>query len=379
MSDFETNEPGENSLEKAYQDGLSETYTPAAPAPQKPTLRGLFFGDDGLRAGWSVLLFLLLVAATGVAVFLALKYSHHLPPKSGRPDPHAAAKPLAPRTQVIGEAVQFMLFALPAFLMSLIERRSFGRYGLALRSTLKDFLIGLCWGFAMLSLLIGALFATHSIAFDGVLLHGAPALLYAAKWGLVFFLVGLSEEFIFRGYLQYTVARGIAGITRTMSPGNRHTHVISFWGAAFLFSFLFFILAHTGNPGETIWGLLQVGLAGITFAFSLWRTGTLWWAIGFHTAWDWAQSYFYGTADSGTITQGHLLATHAIGRTLLSGGADGPEGSLLCVPALLLTMLVIHLTLPRRVYPLTPDQSEPAQSEPLAYSPGAVLLPEELG
>jgi hypothetical protein len=80
-----------------------------------------------------------------------------------------------------------------------------------------------------------------------------------------------------------------------------------------------------------------------------------------HTSWDWAQSYFYGTPDSGTISQGHLIASHPIGAKFLSGGPDGPEGSVLVIPALLLVALVIHLTLPRRNYPLTPDQSPPAE------------------
>jgi membrane protease YdiL (CAAX protease family) len=117
------------------------------------------------------------------------------------------------------------------------------------------------------------------------------------------------------------------------------------------------MFAHLGNKGETPWGILQVGLAGAVFAFSLWRTGSLWWAIGFHCSWDWAQSYFYGTNDSGLASLGHLFNSHPMGNAMLSGGNTGPEGSILCTPIFLLIAVIIHFTLPRRNYPLTPDQS----------------------
>ena len=117
---------------------------------------------------------------------------------------------------------------------------------------------------------------------------------------------------------------------------------------------------HLGNKGETAPGIFAVGLAGAVFAFSLYRTGSLWWGIGIHTSWDWAQTYFYGTADSGLIAVGHLFNTRATGPVLLSGGSVGPEGSVFVIPTLLLVALVIHLTLPKRTYPLTPDQSAPA-------------------
>ena len=176
----------------------------------------------------------------------------------------------------------------------------------------------------------------HAIAFDGLALHGAPALAFGLKWALAFLCVGLFEEFLTRGYLQYTLARGISGLTRFIAPTSRHAHAIGFWVAAFLFSVCLFMSGHIGNPGETLPGILAVGLAGAVFAFSLYRTGTLWWAIGMHAAWDWAQTFFYGVSDSGIAATGHLLGSHPTGRTLLSGGSTGPEGSLLVLPTLLL-------------------------------------------
>ncbi len=333
---------------------------PAETSPAAPRNR-IFFGDDGLRAGWSIALFLAPFLSLFAIGWLALHY--HLVPT---PHTSKTGKDLAltPTLAIIGEGVQFVLVAGAALLMSLIERRSFGRYGLTPHRMLPDFSIGLVWGLLMLSLLIGTLRLTHHLSFDGLALHGFPALTYALKWAFAFLFVGLFEEFFFRGYLQFTLARGVAGIVRTLSPANPHAHLISFWVSAFLLSGCIFAYTHTGNHGENPAGILAVALAGAVFAFSLWRTGSLWWAIGFHTAWDWAQSYLYGTPDSGNLVQGHLLATHPIGSPLLSGGTAGPEGSLFVIPTLLLAGLVIHLTLPRRAYPLTPDQTPPQRTPP---------------
>jgi membrane protease YdiL (CAAX protease family) len=85
---------------------------------------------------------------------------------------------------------------------------------------------------------------------------------------------------------------------------------------------------------------------GVVFTLALWRTGSLWWAIGFHMAWDWAQSFLYGVPDSGYLIQGRLFATEALGNPLLSGGADGPEGSVFSIAVLLLVIVVLWFTKP---------------------------------
>jgi membrane protease YdiL (CAAX protease family) len=87
-------------------------------------------------------------------------------------------------------------------------------------------------------------------------------------------------------------------------------------------------------------------LVSLVFCLSLWRTGSLWWAIGFHAAWDWAESFLYGVADSGVMIQDHFRSTHPLGSPILSGGLTGPEGSIYILPILGLTAVVILLTLP---------------------------------
>jgi uncharacterized protein len=205
---------------------------------------------------------------------------------------------------------------------------SFSRLGTA---RVARFFFGLVWGFVAVSALMFTLWKAGLLGFDGLMLHGGLVWTYAVEWGLVFVLGGIFEESQVRGYLQFTLARGIG-----------------FWWGALLLSFLFGF-SHGSNPGESPVGLFAAGAIGLMFCLSLWYTGSLYWAIGFHAAWNWGQSYFYGTSNSGGMVQGHLIGEHPMGKVLWSGGATGPEGSLFVVPLILLIALAMWLWWGRRV------------------------------
>ena len=190
--------------------------------------------------------------------------------------------------------------------MSRIERRPFGVFGLGGTHRLPQFFAGLFWGVVCLSLLVGLLRLLGFLQFDALLLGGGAAVRYGVLWAIGFLLVALLEETLLRGYAQYTLARGFAGIYGAIFKKTRHRHALGFWTAALILSFVFGI-GHTINPGESPIGLLGAGLVGLVFCFALYRTGSLWWAIGIHAAWDWSQSFLYGVADSGLMAEGHLL------------------------------------------------------------------------
>ena len=71
------------------------------------------------------------------------------------------------------------------------------------------FWIGAVWGFAGISLLMFSLYGLHAFSFGHVVLHGVRLARFAAFWAVMFLLVGLFEEFLLRGYTQFTLARGI--------------------------------------------------------------------------------------------------------------------------------------------------------------------------
>ena len=160
------------------------------------------------------------------------------------------------------------------------------------------------------------------LVFDGKALRGLSALGYGLVWLLDFMIVGIREEALFRGYLQATLTRGIG-----------------FWPAAILLSLLFGA-GHLQNAGESITGIMGVIAHALFYCLLLRLSGSLWLGIGFHAAWDWAQSYLYGTPQSGHMMQGHLFIAHARGNPLMSGGSAGPEGSLLGLPAQVIGLFV---------------------------------------
>jgi uncharacterized protein len=238
---------------------------------------------------------------------------------------------LTPRSGGFFEGLQLLMIVIATGVLALVERKSLFAYGFQGTARATRFFSGLVWGFICISTLVLVLWKTGFLAFDGQVLHGGTILRYAAEWGVMFLIVGICEESLLRGYVQYTFTRGLG-----------------FWWGALIFSFLFGF-GHGHNPGESPVGLFSAGAIGLVLCLSIWYTGSLWWAVGFHAAWDWGESYFYGTADSGLIARGHLLGEHPTGKLLWSGGLTGPEGSLLIVPLLIIIALAMWLWWGRRV------------------------------
>jgi len=341
----------------------------ANPDPDPEEYRGMgwaFIGDNGLRAGWSVLIFVpiffIALFALGTAASLIVRNIVHFKPGGG-----------TALSAGIGELVPFFAMLIAAAIVGLIERRSILDFNLRGPRRLLNFFSGFAAGFAALSVLVGALAAGGWLRFGPIALTGTNILKFAALWGITFLLVGCVEEGLFRGYLQFTLTRGInfwwalaavAGlcldlVLRARGNGVWGVYAIAllgllpcfalhwlraqsagFWQAAWVTSTLFGFI-HTGNNGENWIGIFAAAAIGFVFCVSVRVTGSAWWAIGCHFAWDWAETYFYGTADSGLPAQGHFLTTNPAGNALWSGGTDGPEGSLLVLAVILLLLVAL--------------------------------------
>ncbi|HEY4009866.1 MAG TPA: CPBP family intramembrane glutamic endopeptidase [Acidobacteriaceae bacterium] len=303
---------------------------------------GIFIGPEGLRPFWGLLLYLAILLTPLLLFLLAAHLAHH-----GTPAQHASQEQ-PPFPMLIREWLLFGFVFFATWIMSRIEHRSVFDYGLPrVPQRWRWLIVGAVLGVLFQSLLILMLWSTHHLVFAGFLLRPSAGLAYGLLWGVGFVGVGFFEEFLFRGYLQFNLTRCFAGLVRSIAPTSRNAEAIGFWVAAAFISFGFG-LVHGSNPGESPIGLLCAGAAGLMFAFTLWRTGSLWWAIGLHAGWDWAQSFFFGVADSGGVSAHRLLATHPVGSTLLSGGLTGPEGSLFVFPVMVAITIVAALTLPRR-------------------------------
>ncbi len=338
-------------------DPTQSEVTPIAPVAPPPS--SVLFGRFGLRAGWSILIFVpLLVLFAAIFILAALAAAGKLPQIIA--DAHSHAPKVATHTipdiraldAFMADGLQFAALALATFILSRIERRHISVYGIG-RNRLSDFLPGAFWGLATLSILIFVLHATHVLVFDARVLYGAPVFFSGIKWLAAFLAVGLFEEYFSRGFLQYTLTRGVYGLAEKISLP--HARAIAFTIAAFFMSLLF-SAGHLHNARENPMGIVMTFLAAVIFSYALWRTGSLWWAIGFHMSWDWAQSFLYGVPDSGQISAGRLFHTHPTGNPLLSGGIDGPEGSVYVIPIMLLAALIIRFTTrPGTQPPLEPE------------------------
>jgi membrane protease YdiL (CAAX protease family) len=317
--------------------------------PPKRGIRWVFEDEDGIRAGWGVLLFVLLFVGFEILTGRVLR---HILPRG----PHSAGMPV--RLGLIMEGAQLVPLFLATGIMALIERRSLLAYGYQDTAKAVRFISGLVWGFVALSGLVLVLWKAHLLVFDGVQLHGAAIWKYGFAWAFLFLVVAVFEESTLRGYLQFTLTRGIG-----------------FWWGAVLLSLLFGF-SHGTNPGESPAGLFGAAAVGLVFCLSLWYTGSLWWALGCHASWDWAESYFYGTSDSGLVAQGHLLGEHPIGQRLWSGGATGPEGSLLALGVVAIMALFMWLWWRNRVQsPFRDSGWRPAWSRKATFE--ATLGPVE--
>ena len=334
--------------------------------PQQGDPLWIILGSHGLRAGWSILLFIVLLYlfANVIGTLLSSVVRGVL---------HVQLAGETAGSSIVGESAWVLALTLTLAILSRIEHRRLVDYYLAGPAVAARFLSGLFSGFGALSGLVGLLWWGGWIRF-GVAAHAdSNAALNAGLWAIVFLFVGLAEEGSFRCYLQFTLTRGINfwwalaavggmcvwDLTHVTSHGAGGIYLMAglgvfpclyihrrkaprreFWQAAWVGSTLFGFI-HTGNNGETWIGIFAAAAIGFVFCVSVFLTGSAWWAIGCHAAWDWAETYFYGTADSGFVARGHLFTTTPAGSVLWSGGTDGPEGSLLVLPVILLLLVAL--------------------------------------
>ena len=287
----------------------------------------LFRGPDGLRAGWRVLTFFVVLIASVWLLILAVRALLPLPRLT-------RSAFITPGRAILNETVILVGLFITTAIFARAERRSFREYGLPAHSAFgAKFWEGLVWGFAAMSAILLVLRVTGNFYFGAISLPGGKIAAFAAVWSAYFVLVGVAEEFAFRGYPLFTLARGMG-----------------FWPAAGLMALLFGAV-HLLNSGENWVGAASIVMSALLLAFTLLRTGNLWFAIGLHTAWDWAGSFFYGVPDSGISFTGHLFNPSFRGSKWMTGGSVGPEASLITLLGYVLLLILVHF----RFRQMTPE------------------------
>jgi hypothetical protein len=318
MADSEINQPHNSASSPGAGPSMPEFAAASAPS----YARTLFFGADGLRPGWGLALY-------AVSFLVLQRFAVQL--ASSR---EFGASGLW--SMLLEEFGSLLAALIPAIFLWRVESRRWGAYGLPVKQAFRlSFWGGAVWGFGAISLLIFALYSLHSFSVGHLVLHGMRLVRFAIFWAVMFLLVGLFEEFLLRGYTQFTLTRGVG-----------------FWPAALTLSCAFGLI-HLRNGGEQWPGLLAAACIGLFFCLTLRRTGDLWFAVGFHVAWDWGETFFYSVPDSGMISPGHLLNSSIRGPDWLSGGSVGPEGSVLCFAVIGLVSILFAKT-----HPLHPESAD---------------------
>jgi membrane protease YdiL (CAAX protease family) len=274
----------------------------------------MFVGPHGLRAGWRLLIYVVLAFGGSAAItVLAQKLFH---PQRGQVDAWSL---------LWQELFGFMVVFGVAMIMSRLERRPLGAYGLPGREAFgAKFWLGFLFGLLEISVLIWLIRVFGGYSFGPIVLPGPQILKMGLLYLVGFIFVGFFEEFLFRGYTLYTLADGIG-----------------FWPAALVLSLLFGG-AHLMNPGEGRVGAASVVMIALFFCFSRRRTGSLWYAVGLHASFDWGETFLYSVPNSGAVMPGHLSdAVLQAGPKWLTGGTVGPEGSLFCFLTILLQFLIV--------------------------------------
>jgi membrane protease YdiL (CAAX protease family) len=283
---------------------------PVLPAQDRaPARRGsadwVLFGPYGLRAGWRVLLYVLLAAVLAAALY---------PLVSRAVDPNGPLRLLA-------SAIVMLVSSLVAgwVMLAAVDRRPPGALGFAADpAAARDSLAGTGIGIAMLGLAV-LLLAVAGMARWVADTGSGWEYVAALAQSLAFFAVAAAaEEAAFRGYAFQALVQGLGA-----------------WPAAIATSALF-ALAHAGNPDVSAIALANIFLAGVMLAVAYLKTRSLWFATAVHLGWNWAMQSLLGFPVSGLNEwDTPLYDVRETGPDLLTGGPFGPEAGLAATLAIL--------------------------------------------
>lgn len=179
------------------------------------------------------------------------------------------------------------------------------------------------WG-----LLIGAFM--NGFAIVCALLHGDIKLYFETSVGQVplllfalfsVFIQSTSEELWCRGFLY-----------------ERLHERCPLW-VAILANAVLFAAMHILNDGVTVFAIISIGVCGLSYSLLRWYSGSIWIAMGVHTAWNFVQAFLFGLPNSGIVSEVslfHLDASTGISN-LIYDFTFGVEGAL---PALFINLMI---------------------------------------
>jgi len=287
------------------------------PERAQSSIASIFIGSNGLRAGWRFFLFALAIEG---GVFVLEEPLGQILGRLFAINPRELSAPAL----LIDEFVFCLSVFLITGIFALAERRRIDSYGLPIAQAFgKFFWKGMLAALLVVLFMAGAMILSGAMVLHGLALHGSDLARLALLWFVANILLGLAEEYTFRGYALQSLWRG-AG----------------FWPAAVITTAIF-AGDHLEKPGENAMDIGMIFFLGLVICLSVRKTGSLWWAVGWHAGFDFGQLFLIGTRNGGQTPVGRLFNVTFPGPAWLNGGDLGTEASIFMVPAAIATFVYV--------------------------------------
>ncbi|MFZ4621016.1 MAG: CPBP family intramembrane glutamic endopeptidase [Bacteroidota bacterium] len=265
------------------------------------------------RAGWRIALLLALFMGVNIAVTTPIMRVFKTIPDF----------PM----QAVGMFIAYSLLTLSTWvILKFVDKRPFHSAGLTFKANWgKELSQGLLFGSGMMSLIYLIEYSTGMVVIQYRDLTTQQSLIIFANSLALYIVVGYGEELMFRGYIFQTFAEGTNKLIATLCVS------------------LLFAAAHMSNPNASVFGIINVGLAGAWLSLAYIKTGALWLPIGMHISWNFFQGFVYSYPVSGTTSLREQIGTAVVnGPEWITGGAFGPEGGALATLMLVLCSAMIY-------------------------------------
>jgi membrane protease YdiL (CAAX protease family) len=286
-------------------------------------VKWLFVGPDGLRHGWRFLIF-------AAVIFLVVQFLEQPAIAFLAAKCHVDRSALSAPSIIVSDGFDLIVILIVTGVAARLERRRIDSYGLPINEAFGGrFWNGAITGLAAIAFVGVGMLITGGMRVHGVALHGAEIITAPVLWLLAMLLVGVMEEYLFRGYALQSLWRA-AG----------------FWPAA-LITTAVFAGDHLEKPHENAIDIGMIFALALLLCISVRVTGSLWWAVGWHAAFDFGQLFIIGTANGGRMPVGRLMDVTFPGPAWITGGELGTEASYLMIPVVLGTFIYIVLFLRR--------------------------------
>ena len=214
-----------------------------------------------------------------------------------------------------------MILGAYVLIVRLLEKRTVTELSPA--SAGRETALGFVAGFGMMSAIVGALGVLGVYSIAGVAF--STQLIETTVW---IFVLAMLEEILFRGIAYRIIEQNFGTVV------------------ALVVSASIFGGMHITNENATLISVLSATLGGLFVGLFYTLTGRLWLPIFFHYGWNLSQ-IFWGTALSGMEEFGKFFEGRLEGPAWLTGGAFGPENSVIALAACV-ALLACSFALARR-------------------------------